>query len=253
MGVRFVRILAAAGAILWGQVGFGQAALVDPFVPTIEAMKSSVARLVCLGPGADPVPDPRGSAFFVSSAGEFVTAAHVIQDMMEGPRACVLAAIVIPLERWQPEAPLERQAWFPFTWSDCTLEPTLDIARCNLQEDLSVRKSETGFKVEPVKFAWETPRDGTYVAFTGFPLGNRDPITARGTVATYRGTLREGKPAPEIVLDRSAWHFSSGSPVYTVDGRVVGIVIQGGTEDAGGMTIVRPAASIRALLAEERK
>jgi len=255
MAGRSSTLFAAAGVILLCPASRGQGAVpADPFIATVEAMKRSIARLVCLPETGGATPAPRGSAFFISAAGEFLTAAHVIEDMRQGQRPCPVAAIMIPVdEQWHPEAPDETQVWFPFAPSGCALEPDLDVARCTAGEDLSVPKRGLRFRIMPVAFAWNVPPDGAQVAFTGFPLGNRDPVTARGAVATHRAVLENGKPTPELVLDRPAWPVSSGSPVYLADGSVVGILIRGGADEGAGMTIVRPAASIQALLAERGK
>ena len=51
----------------------------DPFIEAVEAMKHSVAPLVCVAVnrGESKILDRRGTAFFLSTSGEFMTAAHV--------------------------------------------------------------------------------------------------------------------------------------------------------------------------------
>src|SRR5438067_1358318 len=55
-------------------------AAIDPFIGAIETMKRSVVPLVCVAMnGTRPkILQRTGTAFFVSGAGDFVTAAHVI-------------------------------------------------------------------------------------------------------------------------------------------------------------------------------
>jgi hypothetical protein len=55
-----------------------------------------------------------GSAFLVSGAGDFLTAAHVILEMHNPERSCPTPAIVLPAGAWHPEARTEPMRWFPF-------------------------------------------------------------------------------------------------------------------------------------------
>jgi V8-like Glu-specific endopeptidase len=189
-----------------------------------------------------------GSGFFISSKGDFLTAAHVVEEMRKDEAACPIAAITLPREAWRPETAGEDLVWFPFTLSECRLDTDLDIARCRLRGNPPADKQST-FGALPVTFESNLPLDGTEVAFTGFPFEIRDPFTATATVATY-AALRSGKSIPLLVLDRTAWRGSSGSPVYLRDGRVIGIVIAAGAEAATGMTVVRVTSQFRHLLSE---
>lgn len=232
--------------------GLGQKASspvgVDPFIAAIEMMRHSVASLDCLAmSGAEAkILERVGSAFLVSAAGAFLTAAHVISDMTKGERPCPTPAITVPANEWHPEARTEEMRWFPFKTADCRLDRALDIAVCRVSEDLSDRGRELHLKVAPVRFAWNIPPDGTPVAFTGFPLRARDPITFRGDVAAYRTPWPD---RPELVLDRPALPGFSGSPIYLSDGSVVAILVKDGREEASGITIARPVSLFREMLA----
>jgi hypothetical protein len=249
---------------LGGKTGSGQnppaSAAGDPFIGAIETMKQSVARLACIAANGDEsrTLDRPGSAFFLSRAGDFLTAAHVILDMQQRERTCPISAISIPVENWDPDARNEPQVWFPFRIPDCNFDRELDVAACKPVDDLSVPRPRMAFKITPVKFEWSNPPDGAYVVFTGFPLRAREPMTSRGAVAARRTIWREEKALPELVLDRAAWPGSSGSPVYlidgsVIDGSVVGILLKGGMEEATGTTLVRPASVIREFLVEKTK
>ena len=227
------------------------ALLADPFIPAIEKMKDAVAPLDCLAVnGAESkVLERMGTAFLVSESGDFLTAAHVIREMQKREGACPTTAITLPAPEWHPEARTEQMRWFPFKISDCRIDDILDVAKCKLTEDLSVGIREFHLKIAPVQFEWNLPRDGAQVAFTGFPLQARDPMTFRAGVAAYRLPGRD-EPIPELVLDHTALPGFSGSPVYLADGRVVAILVGNGTGEATGITVARPASICREMLAE---
>ena len=227
----------------------------DPFIGAIETMKRSIAPLVCLSVKGEEstVLDRLGSAFFVSTEGEFVTAAHVIAEMQKSDRACPVSAITLPLEGWQPGVPNEPTAWLAFKIGDCAIDTLLDVAKCRAMIDRSGPMAERGLRIVPVKFEWEIPPDGTQVAFTGFPLGVRDPMTFRAGVAANRPVWRDGKVIPQLVLDRTAWPGFSGSPVFVSDGRVIGILFAGVINEGTAMTFLRPASAVREMIAKRTK
>src|ERR1041384_2864627 len=88
----------------------------DVFIPTIETMKHSVAPVVCLdqdGPTAN-IREREGTAFFISPSGEFLTAAHVLDEIKTHNHPCPVIAIYLPTASWRPEMPEETVQWFPF-------------------------------------------------------------------------------------------------------------------------------------------
>jgi V8-like Glu-specific endopeptidase len=236
-----------------GFVNLAVNAAADPFIETIANMKRSVSPLVCLaGKGSEAsILDRLGSAFFITEAGDFLTAAHVVLEMQKTERPCPVSAILVPRETWRNDTRAETATWFAFTIPDCVIDEELDVAKCRLIDDHSVLKRTLGFKITPVQLDAGIPPDGTQVAFTGFPLGVRDPMTSRAGVATFRNVWQDEKPLGELVLDRTAWPGSSGSPVYLSDGRVIGVLIRGGTGQGTGWTALRPVQLIRKILAEK--
>jgi len=218
----------------------------DPSLAAIEKMKRSVTALACLSVnGADSQILARiGTAFFISDKGDFLTAAHVILNVQKSQRPCPIFAVIIPVENWQPDVRAELGVWWPFSVSDCRIDTDLDLAACSTTEDLSVARSGLYSKIAPVKLESRIPPDGTQVAFTGFPLDFRDPMTIRASVAAHRTLWRGDMSIGELVLDRAAWPGSSGSPVYLSDGSVIGVMIATGKDEASEVAVARPALFI---------
>jgi len=220
--------------------------MADAFIPTIEGMKHSVAPVICMsgdGPEA-AVEHVEGTAFFVSRRGDFLTAGHVINGIETHKHPCPVTAIYLPSARWRADAPEETLRWFPFHTSDCVIQSAQDLAKCSPVADLSVRRPGFSFELQPVQLEFSDQADGTQVAFTGFPLGVRDPFTSRGGIATHRSS----KDSAQLVLDQTAWPGASGSPVYVSDGRVIGIMLARGIDEGAGIAVVRPARLIRPIL-----
>jgi hypothetical protein len=212
-------------------------------------MKRSIAALDCMAVGSSEpkILERVGSAFLVSGAGDFLTAAHVVIEMRKPDRSCPTRAVVLPNGDWQPDIRTEPLRWFPFHTSSCRIDRSLDVALCRMDEDFSARRNDLQLKAVPVQFEWGIPPDGTQVAFTGFPLRSRDPITFRAYVAAFRIPWPD-ESAPELVLDHAALPGFSGSPVYLANGKVVGILVKDGKDEAAGASSVLPISAFREIL-----
>jgi S1-C subfamily serine protease len=235
---RLALAASASVAIASSLLGAAQGpAAADEFVSAVGRMRRSVAPIVCrTGVAEKPISGILGSAFFVSAAGEFVTAAHVL------PTSPCALAVYLPDGGWTAETGVVR--FFNFD-NSCQIDETADIAACKTNADLTTVAS--GIDMLPVVLDASTyPVDGTAIAFTGFPIQNVQPLTARGHIAAFRPALLSG--GPRWILDRAAWPGSSGGPVFLSDGRVIGIIIQFGINDGTGLAYARPAASIMAVI-----
>jgi S1-C subfamily serine protease len=215
----------------------------DPFIATISVMQRSVFPVVCLTLGQNntaSLNSVEGTGFFVAQDGVFITAGHVINGIV-GPRQrpaqpCLTSAIYLPANGWQG-ADIR---WFKFVPGECAIVSDFDIARCRTIERINV-------PFTPVRFEDGEQPVGTSVAFTGFPLQNPTPVTARGYVAVYTSQdARLGRL--DLVIDRATWPGASGSPVYLADGRVIGILLKRGTGEGAGITFARPSRFIRELV-----
>lgn len=225
----------------------------DPFIAAVEVIKRSLTSVDCMAiqGGEGTILQRMGSAFFISETGDFVTAAHVILNTEQRTPFCPKSVITIPVGDWRPETRIEPAKWFSFNTASCRMDRDSDLAVCRLTQDPAGSKVQS--RIAAVRFEWNIPPDGASVAFTGFPMKARDPMTFRTAVAAYRIPWENENPIPELALDRAALPGHSGSPVYLSDGRVIGIVIGIGKGEATGLTIARPASLLRGLVAEKPK
>ncbi|HWE44318.1 MAG TPA: trypsin-like peptidase domain-containing protein [Gemmatimonadaceae bacterium] len=96
------------------------------------------------------------------------------------------------------------------------------------------------------------PAVGAPVAIMGFPLGAATPMDGSTDGLTARSTLGVGtvsKSIPGVLqIDAFASEGSSGSPVFSEDGSIAGLVYGGAPEAAGKIVYAIPGAAIARLL-----
>jgi hypothetical protein len=213
------------------------------FVQTVAEMKHSIAPVVCLTlnlNGTLSVTIIEGTAFFISKDGTFVTPRHVIVGLAQCPKP----AIYFQNTKWAGTNNLDVH-WFSFLPNQCAVDDSLDLAKCTTQDHLS-NPENAAYRPTPVIIDASVKEDGTPVAFTGFPLEDVVPLTSRGIVGGY--LIDSVGAFSRLVVDKSAWPGASGSPIYTANGQVVGIVIATGTGAAAGITIGRSSVAISTFL-----
>ena len=78
--------------------------------------------------------------------------------------------------------------------------------------------------------------NGAPVAFTGFTLDSLVPLTAQSQLLGYQ--------ALNLLLDKAPWPGASGAPAYNIEGRVIGLLVQGMSDIA----IARSGRAIKEFL-----
>lgn len=96
------------------------------------------------------------------------------------------------------------------------------------------------------------PAVGAPVAIVGFPLGSATPMDGSTDAVTARSTLGVGTVSKSIAgvlqIDAFASEGSSGSPVFSEDGSITGLVYGGAPEAAGRIVYAVPGSAIASLL-----
>jgi len=187
-----------------------------------------------------------GTGFFVSVDGTFLTADHVIENIVSRQlkNLCPLPAVYIPKSGWIMGAPTFTIDFFFFNVQGCTRDKKLDLAVCKSPRDIK-RTMPSG--ATPVVFETSIQPDGTPIAFTGFPLQHTFPLSSIGTVSGYM-MVRDERGPREIVMDKAAWPGASGSPIYLENGKVIGIILLRGIGEGAGRAIGRPSRFIQDVL-----
>ena len=221
------------------------------FTDTIGKIESSILPIVCyrFTSGHNEIVSVEGTGFFVAVDGTFVTAAHVVDGITDPNRngPCPFSGFYLPsVGIWTIEeitaVPI---SIFPFRVVNCRRDATVDIAACRST------RSVTGsiYRVVPVTFEPNLRVPGTPIAFAGFPLQNQVPLSALGNVAGYANVVDSQGPH-DLLIDRTAWHGASGSPIYTIDGKVIGMVRATGIGDAIGLAVGTPSRLIQIFLSQ---
>jgi len=207
----------------------------------IRAIKMSVFSAGCL-PGPNQIAfgleGNSGTGFFVSNRGDFITAKHVIQEIQNyGPRCNPV--IFLPEGRWEDQTSLLNEKYFRFNAGACVQDQLYDIAVCRTADNPFADATTKG-NLLTVTLDPAVQPDGTDVAFTGFPLGYNQPVTAKASL----GTNQKVDGLPEITIAGLSWHGTSGAPVYTANHKVIGMIVAGEKGEAAGLTLAVPASGI---------
>jgi hypothetical protein len=229
-----------------------QSAQDDAFLSAIKLIKRSVTPIVCTHPpdaahasGKAPAQSIiDGTGFFITSRGDFLTAAHVLKAF--GPGGSLANC---PLTVWH-EGVVDASGRFggvafDAALSDCVKDEELDIARCRTIDDMT-KVSGGAYAPRPVEFDAARRDDGTAIGITGFPLSNIMPVSSRGYIGAY---VLDPRGPIQMVLDRASWPGGSGSPVYDSYGKVVGMALQTGEGLAAGISNARSSFAITKFLA----
>jgi S1-C subfamily serine protease len=185
-----------------------------------------------------------GTAFMLDTTGTFATAKHVIDELLAPPRkvACRSAA-GFPVGGWKRED--QEIKWFYFDAGVCEVNAVFDVAICRTTQDMTKQAFVT---YDVADISSERPPDGTTVIFTGFPLQSTDPVSSVGVVAGFGSADNYNT----MIVDKTTWPGASGSPIFSLDGRVVGMLTKTGTGQGTGLSFATVGNRIKSILAHAR-
>ena len=244
---------AAFACLSVGASAPAKAALVD----AIERVKPAVVAVGTFQKTRSPSFEFRGTGFAVGDGSLVATAAHVVPETLQTDAPETIAVWVgVP---GAPE-PQEREA------RAVAVDRIHDVALLRIG----------GAPLPAVMLGdSEAVREGTVVAFTGFPIGNAlgfNPVTHRGIVSARPPIAIPSPTAKQLdsrvirsvksdafrlfQLDATAYPGHSGSPLYDAEsGKVVGIVNMSlkATKDAAvgqatGISFAVPVEYLQSLI-----
>ena len=193
------------------------------FVDVVAKIKPSVVGIGIHTPTSRPQNILRGTGFVIGDGHYVITNAHVLPTELD-------------------ESLLQKMAVFVGSGKSAKVRYAEIIATSDLY-DLAVLQI-SGEPLPAMKLADKKIRlDGTYVAFTGFPIGailGLYPVTHRGMIASTTPTVTPAPTAGQISLkmlkrmrnpysvyqlDATAYPGNSGSAMYDMKtGEVLGII-----------------------------
>jgi len=244
-------IILLVGGAVFGTGARASEALAD----TIPRVKPAVVAVGTYEPTRRPPAAIRGTGFVVTDGLTVVTNAHVLPASLNGERRETLALF------FRRGKSVERR----------------EARRIDVDEQHDIAILRTGGTPLPaMSLSGDAMvREGTTVAFTGFPIGaalGLTPVTHTGIVSSITPIAipqdrsehlsskiikRLNAPFNVLQLDAVAYPGNSGSPVFDVrSGKVLGIVsmvfVKGSKEamleHPSGITYAIPVRYLRALL-----
>jgi S1-C subfamily serine protease len=193
------------------------------FVNVVAKIKPSVVGIGIHTPTSRPQNILRGTGFVVGDGHYVITNAHVLPTELD-------------------ENLMQKMAVFIGSGKEAKVRQAEIIATSELY-DLAILKLE-GSPLPAIKLAGDNFRgDGSYIAFTGFPIGavlGLYPVTHRGIIASTTPTVVPAQMAGQISLkmlkrmrnpylvyqlDATAYPGNSGSAMYDMEtGEVLGVI-----------------------------
>jgi len=193
------------------------------FIDVVAKIKPSVVGIGIHTPTSRPQNILRGTGFIIGDGRHVITNAHVLPTELD-------------------ESLLQKMAVFIGSGKTAKVRYAEIIATSELY-DLAILKIP-GSPLPAMKLADKKNRpDGSYIAFTGFPIGavlGLYPVTHRGIIASTTPTVIPAQAAGQITLkmlkrmrnpyfvyqlDATAYPGNSGSAMYDMKtGEVVGII-----------------------------
>lgn len=229
------------------------------FVDIVEKIKPSVVGIGIHTPTSRPQNILNGTGFVIGNGQYVVTNAHVLPKELD-------------------EKLLQKMAVFVGSGKEAIVRQA-EIVVTSSEYDLAILKL-SGVALPAMTLAKEKFRgDGTYVAFTGFPIGSvlgLYPVTHRGIISSTTPTVVPAQTAGQISLkmlkrmrnpylayqlDATAYPGNSGSAMYDMKtGEVLGVInkvfVQTTKEDVisnpSGITYAIPVKYLHQILRENK-
>ena len=206
-----------------------------------------------------------GTGFFVSEKGEIITNRHVAmpweygteKDQLREAFRDMIASNIADLEGLQNAVKAMSEIRISgktvelgVALNDSYLSDTDDLIKCVFVKEsgkpeidvalLQVKDKTLPSKVHhliDLKQALNDEhkiKDGMEVHMIGYPFGTELGITRVGLKSTYqKGVISQEPSGFYFMLNASAWHGSSGSPIMNNQGQLVGILFAGQEETQG--------------------
>jgi hypothetical protein len=186
-----------------------------------------------------------GTGFFVDVNGRFLTDAHVLDhwdEAMKTKHTC-FPAIYIPDRGWDWKEFHIRFSFQVFEFLPCEKDETVDLAICQPKQNPFTSKRILRSNIAVASFDTQMWPEGTAVAFSGFPMESKNPITSKGFIGGFMG-ITEEIAGFDYVIDKAAWPGASRSPIYLANGKVIAIIRSQGTNQNSGVSWARSASTI---------
>lgn len=178
-----------------------------------------------------------GSGFAIASDGTLLTNRHNVRDE-SGVSATRIAVKFTNTGDWLPAHVVKV--------SDV---PSVDLAV------IKVDREGPFPVVQGVSSGARDAIEGMAVVTIGFPLGYDTPMEGEGNDFVAKSTLNPGtvskRTSTVLQIDSYAAHGSSGSPVFSTRGLVVGVVYGGAPEGGGRIVYAVPPDRIAAFIPAE--
>ena len=249
-----MKLMTGVFILLWAQVFSVHA---ETLADTVEKIKPSVVGIGVYTPTGRPKNVLTGSGFVIGSGQYVVTNHHVVPEELN-------------------QELLQRIAVFVGKGKNAKVRKA-SLVGSSQRHDLAILKIE-GRPLKGVELSGqEFTREGSYVAFTGFPIGSvlgLYPVTHRGIIASITPTITPVANAKQLdvrllkklrepflvyQLDATAYPGNSGSALYDVEsGKVIGVInkvfVQESKEavitNPSGITYAIPVKYLHELIAE---
>jgi len=213
---------------------------------TIEKVKPSVVGIGIYTPTGRPQNVLRGTGFVIGNGQYIVTNHHVLPDELD-------------------DTLLQEMAVFIGSGKTAKVRKA-EIVASSDEHDLAVLKLK-GSPLPALKLAsGKFHREGSYVAFTGFPIGavlGLYPVTHRGIIAAVTPTIVPVSDARQISikmlkrmrnpylvyqLDATAYPGNSGSGLYNIEtGEIIGVVNKVFVQESKEAVISKPSGITYAI------